>query len=84
MKTAERKVVVGSPDPGSLKASGLERAFLSVQQESRRSQRRKPGYGRNLNMRQRTGALYFEVYNFVRRSVLGAAPGLRLALEFKP
>lgn len=44
MKTAKCKAVVGSSDLGSLTISDIERAFLSVRQESKRFQRKGLGY----------------------------------------
>ena len=44
MKTAKCKAVVGSSDLGSLTISHIERAFLSVRQESKRFQRKGLGY----------------------------------------
>jgi hypothetical protein len=82
-ETAERKAVVGSPDLGRLRASRLEWASLSVRQESRRFQRR-VGYSKNLNMHQMSGALYFNVYNFVRGSALGSRPVVATGVGFKP
>jgi IS1 family transposase len=85
MKTAERKAVVGSPDLGSLTTSHIERAFLSVRQELKRFQRKGLGYSKDLEMHKAAVALYFGIYNFVRRhETLKTTPAVAAGVELKP
>ncbi len=84
MKTAERKAVVGSPDLGSLTTSHVERVFLSVRQELKRFQRRGLGYSKDLEMHKAAVALFFGVYNFVRRhETLKTTPAVAAGVELK-
>jgi hypothetical protein len=85
MKTADRKAVVGSPDSGSLTTSHIERAFLSVRQELKRFQRKGLGYSKDLEMHKCAVALYFGIYNFVRRhETLKTTPSVAAGVELKP
>jgi len=85
MQTAERMAVVGSPDLGSLTTSHIERAFLSVRQELKRFQRKGLGYSKDLEMHKAAVALYFGIYNFVRRhETLKTTPAVAAGLELKP
>ncbi|MGH8100936.1 MAG: IS1 family transposase, partial [Chthoniobacterales bacterium] len=84
MHTAERKAVVGSPDLGSLTTSHIERAFLSVRQELKRFQRKGLGFSKDLDMHKAAVALYFGVYNFVRRhETLKTTPAVAAGVELK-
>ena len=84
MKTAERKAVVGSPDLGSLTTSHVERVFLSVRQELKRFQRKGLGYSKDLEMHRASVALFFGVYNFVRRhDTLKTTPAVAAGIELK-
>jgi IS1 family transposase len=65
--TATREAVHGSPDLGTLTTSHIERVFLSVRQESTRFTRMTLGYSKKLSMHKASVALYFGVYNYVRR-----------------
>lgn len=85
MKTSERKTIVGSPDLESLTTSHIERAFLSVRQELKRFQRRGLGYSKDLETHKLAVALYFGVYNFVRRhKTLGTTPAVAAGVELEP
>jgi len=84
MKTAERKAVVASPDLSSLATSHIEGAFLTIRQELKRFPRKGLGYSKNLDAHKSGVALYFGVYNFVRRRALGTTPALAPGVELKP
>ena len=84
MVTAEREVVVGSPDLESLTTSHIERAFLTVRQELKRFQRKGLGYSKDLQTHKHAVALHFGVYNFVRKHhSLGTTPAVAAGLEEK-
>jgi IS1 family transposase len=82
MRTATRKTVIGSPDLESLTTSHIERAFLTVRQESRRFGRKTLGYSKDLETHKRAVAIQFGVYNFVRHHhTLGTTPAVAAGLE---
>lgn len=85
MVTAEREPVFGSPDLGSLTTSHIERFFLSVRQELKRFQRKGLGYSKDLATHKAGIALYFGVYNLVRKhKTLGTTPAVAAGIEEKP
>jgi IS1 family transposase len=85
MVTAEREVVIGSPDLDTLTTSHIERAFLTVRQELKRFQRHGLGYSKDLEMHKLAVALHFGVYNFVRKhKTLGTTPAVAAGVELEP
>ena len=81
---ASRKAVVGSPDLGTLTTCHIERVFLSVRQELKRFQRQGLGYSKDLEMHKCAVALFFGVYNLVRRhKTLGTTPAVAAGIEQK-
>jgi len=80
--TCERKAVIGSPDLGSVTTSHIERVFLSVRQECTRFTRLTLGYSKDLEMHKRATALYFGLYNLVRKhKSLGTTPAVAAGVE---
>jgi IS1 family transposase len=80
--TAERKAIVGSPDLGSVTTSHIERVFLSVRQECTRFTRLTLGYSKDLDMHKASTALYFGIYNLVRKhKSLGTTPAVAAGVE---
>ncbi len=84
METVERKAVIGSPDLGSVTTSHIERAFLTVRQESKRYQRKGLGYSKDLETHKLAVALHFGVYNFCRKhKTLGTTPAVAAGVEIE-
>lgn len=83
--TATREVVFGSPDLGSCTTSHIERVFLSVRQECTRFTRCTLAYSKTLKMHRASVALYFGVYNLVRRhkGVANFTPAMAAGLASK-
>lgn len=80
--SATRETVVGQPDLGTVTTSHIERVFLSVRQECTRFTRMTLGYSKDLEMHKRAVALYFGVYNLVRKNkALGTTPAVAAGVE---
>ena len=84
-KIATREAVYGSPDLGTVTTSHIERVFLSVRQEMTRFTRMTLGYSKNLRMHKLSVALYFGVYNLVRKhkGIDGHTPAQAAGIEEK-
>jgi hypothetical protein len=68
-----------------LTTSHVEHAFLTVRHELKRFERKGLGYSKSLEMHKLAVALYFGVYNFVRKHyTLGTTPAVAAGLEEKP
>lgn len=80
--SATRETVAGQPDLGTVTTSHIERVFLSVRQECTRFTRMTLGYSKDLDMHKRAVALYFGVYNLVRKhKALGTTPAVAAGVE---
>jgi IS1 family transposase len=79
---ATREAVSGSPDLGSVTTSHIERVFLSVRQECTRFTRLTLAYSKDIEMHKAAVALYFGVYNLVRKhKTLGTTPAVAAGVE---
>jgi hypothetical protein len=77
--------VVGTPDLRTVTISHIERVFLSVRQECTRFTRLTLAFSKDLKMHKRAVAMYFGIYNFVRKhKALGTTPAVAAGLEEKP
>ncbi len=80
-----RKAVLGSPSLRTITTSHIERVFLSVRQELTRLTRQTLGYSKDLRMHRLSVAMYFGIYNLVRKhkGIDGQTPAQAAGLEDK-
>ena len=83
--SATREAKMGSPDLGTITTAHVERVFLSVRQQMTRFTRMTLGYSKDLRMHRLSVALYFGVYNLVRKhtSLDGQTPAQAAGVEAK-